>query len=179
MKEKELGLAWWNSLTPRQKEEEVGVKLDEGKTCTAIAEEFELTSRNSIITVRARLRVIREARGISMAKWNTASPSRPKKPAQSAARARKPRFASKSQPHAGGRLHEPLPLDEQAKTASYSTVPKGRDYGLGPSSHLSEKERGQRGVVGNEDNRSSMPKPSEDLPRELINYINKHVYTGV
>ena len=69
MENKKFGLAWWNGLSARGKEAEIGPLLDKGLTSAAIMEELGLETRNRVITVRGRIKTYREANGISMANW--------------------------------------------------------------------------------------------------------------
>ncbi len=65
------GQAWWSTLTPRQKEEAVAELLDKGLTGFQIATSLEIKSRNSISTIRLRIKAHRTANNISMATWHT------------------------------------------------------------------------------------------------------------
>lgn len=70
MENENHGMDWWRRLSAREKEVVIGADLDLGLTSSEIAIKRGLDSRNSVITVRARIRIIRKAEGISMARWS-------------------------------------------------------------------------------------------------------------
>ena len=79
MQKNKFGLAWWNTLSAREKEAEIAPLLDQGLTSSAIAIELGLLTRNRVITVRSRIKTYREKNGISISSWADGPPVRPHK----------------------------------------------------------------------------------------------------
>ena len=79
MQKNKFGLAWWNVLSAREKEEEVAPLLDKGLNSTEITLMLGLVTRNRVITVRSRIKMYREKNGISMANWTNKDSPIPRK----------------------------------------------------------------------------------------------------
>jgi hypothetical protein len=75
----EKGDAWWQMLSPLQKEAEVEPRLDKSDTCEQIRQKLGLSRLNMVMTVRTRIKAKRKAAGISTSAWNKQGPkySRP------------------------------------------------------------------------------------------------------
>lgn len=170
------GMSWWNGLSAREKENVVEPMLDRTMSSGEITAELGLKSRNSVITVRARISKQRKEKGLSMDTWmqNTGASSsrghrrRPRVP-------RPPEYKGSAllrpdASHQEGAFHPSAEIDP--RFAEETAALRRR---RGPPPMMSSRERRERGLVDQE-LPSHMPKPGGDLTAEDIRFLDRMLY---